>query len=816
MGLIIKHTLKSMWAHKMRTFLLLFCVSICSLAAMLCFDMSGSLEQAVKANNAKAFGKADIIVTASYDLDDDFAKGIPESTVLELSTGSTVFTKHIVGTYDMLTQKACSISGVDIPKAKEMGVLPNDAEIGDMQAALAKDFADEFGYSVGDTITLYSNAKQPVDFTVSGLYGDNVGLFSSGDTIVISNESMKSLYGGSDTGTRLAYIDIADDEEINSAVQTLESNLPSANVQAVFENEQTQEMIGNITRIFTILFAVCLLLVIFVTVSASQRIITEKMPVIGTFRSLGISSRLTYTVLLGENIAYGLIGSAIGICIYSVLRPMIYSSQFGSSENAGKMSIGAVAGVIIFCVALECLCPVKEILSAVKTSIRDIIFSNKDTQYRHGRVSTVSGILLAVITFVTAFFSENFFAGLICFVSTAVGAALLFPYVLRFIAGLLVKIFDRQNKPIARLAAVEAREKKSTVGSAVLCFTAAAVCIVVYSFASSMSGFYMHENSTADLNVSTDGSTERTRFSYIEDIDGVGETEYGYYQNSVIEINGEQTANGVPIYGWKDGGYELFRGVSDIPDDLAYDEIVISKAVARKYDLSEGDTAEITFRADGFMPYVKQLRVRGTSLTDHENSSGTTVVISEKLFKDIYKDIPSGIYIKCSDPERVRSVIEDHSADMVSEVQTYDEYHEAASQDSAGLMAIIDGVIVLALGITFIGVVSNCLIGFEGRKRECAVLMSTSLTRGKLSEMFFAESAIASGAALVMAVPLSIFMYKVFLNILDGLMVSIPIHMSITNSIVLGLLMWAVFTLSALFPIKALRKMNIAAQLKYE
>ena len=412
MSLIIKHTLKSMWAHKMRTFLLLFCVSICSLAAMLCFDMSGSLEQAVKANNAKAFGKADIIVTASYDLDDDFAKGIPESTVLELSTGSTVFTKHIVGTYDMLTQKACNISGVDIPKAKEMGVLPNDAEIGDMQAAVSKDFADEFGYSVGDTITLYSNAKQPVDFTVSGLYGDNVGLFSSGDTIVISNESMKSLYGGSDTGTRLAYIDIADDEEINSAVQTLESNLPSANVQAVFENEQTREMIGNITRIFTILFAVCLLLVIFVTVSASQRIITEKMPVIGTFRSLGISSGLTYTVLLGENIAYGLIGSGIGIECYSALRPIIYSSQFGSSEKAGGMSIGAVVGVIIFCVALECLCPIKEILSAVKTSIRDIIFSNKDTQYKHGRVSTVAGILLALTAAVTAFFSKSFLRGL--------------------------------------------------------------------------------------------------------------------------------------------------------------------------------------------------------------------------------------------------------------------------------------------------------------------------------------------------------------------------------------------------------------------
>ena len=125
MNLIIKHTLKSMWAHKMRTFLLLFCVSICSLAAMLCFDMSGSLEQTVRANNAKAFGKADIIVTASYDLDDDFANVTPESTVLKLSTGFTVFTRHIDGTYDMLTQRSCNISGVDIDKAKEMGVLPN-------------------------------------------------------------------------------------------------------------------------------------------------------------------------------------------------------------------------------------------------------------------------------------------------------------------------------------------------------------------------------------------------------------------------------------------------------------------------------------------------------------------------------------------------------------------------------------------------------------------------------------------------------------------------------------------------------------------
>ena len=816
MSLIIKHTLKCMRAHKIRTLLLLFCVSVCSLAAMLCFDMSGTLEQAVRAQNAAAFGKADIIVSAAYDLDDDLDNGIPESTVLKLSTGSMIFTRHIDGTYDMLTSKTCTVNGADIGKAKEMGVLPKDAQIGDMQAAVSKGFAEEFGYSVGDVITLYSDKKQPMDFTVSEVYGDTVGLFSSGDTIVISIGSMKTLYGRDDVGSRLAYIDLADDSKVNSTVGELEKAMPAANVQAVFDNEQTQAMIENITKVYTILFAVCLLLVIFVTVSASQRIITEKMPVIGTFRSLGISSRLTYTVLLGENIAYGLIGSAVGIGIYALIRPSICAAQFGSADSAGSMSIGAAAGVTIFSVLLECLCPVKEILSAVKTSIRDIIFSNKDTQYKHGKVSTVAGIILAVTAVVTAFFTKNFFAGLICFVSAAVGSAMLFPYILRFITGLLVKVFDRTNKPVARLAAVEAREKKSTVGSSVLCFTAAAICIVVYSFASSLSGFYSHENNSADVNVTTDGSTDRARFSYIEDIEGVSKTEYGYYQNEVIEINGEKAANGVPIYGWKEGGYTLFSGVEGIPDDLAYDEIAVGMGIAKKYGLSEGDTVKVTFGADGFLPSVRELRVRAATLTDYENSNGMTLVMSEKMFKEIYKDKPLNVFISCSDPEAAAKVIRDHSADMVSGIQTREEYREEVRQNSSSMMVIIDAVIALALGVTFIGVVSNCLIGFEGRKRECAVLMSTSLSREKLSKMFLTESAIASGAALAAALPLQAFLYRVFVSVLDGLMITIPVHISGVGSAVLAVIMWAVFTLSALFPIKALRKMNIAAQLKYE
>lgn len=816
MGLVTKHTLKNMWAHKIRTLLLLFCVGICSLSAMLALDMSGSLEKAVRSSAADSLGKTDIIVSGAYGLDVDFARGIPESTVLPVYTGHTEFTRHMAGTYDILVQKTCAINAVDTGIAKTMNLLPADLEIGEMQAAVSGDFAGEFGYQPGDSITLTNGRNRSAEFTICAVCDTGSGLFNSGYMAVITPDSMKTLCGGELPGASLVYIDIADDILSAAAIETLSANFPAADVESILGNEQAWDMVRSITRLYVVLFAVCLLLVVFVTISASQRIITEQMPVTGTFRSLGIPAAMTYAALLGGNIAYGLIGSLAGIGLYALVRPAVFESMFGNSVDTGHISPAAVLAVIVSAVLLECLCPLKEIISAVKTPIRDIIFSNKDTQYRGGKFFPVSGgIVLAAAVLAVVFFSENFPAMLFCFAGIAVGAALLFPVVLRFLAGLLAMFCEKKNLPIARMAAIGAREKKSTVGSAVLCFTATAVCMVVYSFAGSMGVFNAHDNSPAGVIVQTDGNSERYRFSYIETLDGVSETEYGYFSSDTVEIAGDTTGN-IPVYGWKNGGYTLFSGVEGVPADLRADEIMIGRGLAKKNNLNKGDTVEIVFRADGFMPATRTLKVRGTTVIDYENSVGTTIVISEQLYKEIYGDIPFEIWVDCSAPDAVKAAIQNHSTEMASGVQTHAEYLEEKEQNGASLTFATDAVILLAVCVTFIGVVSNCLIGFEGRKRECAVILSTSLNRKQLCKMFLLESAAASGVALLGAIPLSAVLCVIFRRILDGLNIVIPVGTGLAGYAVLGLLMWVVFMLSALFPSRTLKKMNIAEQLKYE
>ena len=824
MGLIIKHTLKSMWAHKVRTLILLFGITMCSLAALLSFNMSGTLETAIRSAYQLVAGTTDITITSSYDLGDDFAEGIPESTILNLVTGSTTFTKRIVGTYDAYTQTTCTIIGVDPESALTMGAVPKDIDLGDAKAAIDKGFAADYGYDIGDTILLYSDSNEPVEFVVSGIYGSDSGLFSTGNIILVDLASMEKLDSDGVLETSMAYIDVHDNDRVQEAVEILEEKNPAATVQAILENEQIKNSVESLTRIFVVMFAVCLLLVIFVTISSSQRIITDKMPVIGTFRSLGVSAGQTYAVLFGENIMYGLIGSVLGTMLYQFIKPMFFESMISISNTSGETitpdygstSIVAIVTVILCGVLLECICPLKEILLAVKMPIRDIIFSNKDTQYKHGRAGTAAGIALVGIAVVTLFFRKNFIAGLICFASMAIGAALLFPYVLRFFAGLLAKGFDMVNQPIARLAAIEVREKKSTVGSSVLCFTAVALAIVIYAFASSFSLWYSHENTSADVIAYTNGTTERPVFSYIQQLDGVDAVEMTYDTIDNIGINDKQNYSVIPVTAWAEGGYCLYSGAQGVPDDLGYEEIVVGETLAERYGLKAGDKVEITFKADGFMPTTKTLTVRSIELIDYTNTIGTSVVISQKLYIEMYKDRPSSIYICCDDAEAVKTSVEKYSADMISSVKTYEEYREETEADNASIMMVIKAIIVLAVSMTFIGVAGNQLIGFEGRKRECAVLSSVAMTKAQLSMMFFMESFIAAGIALITAVPLAVFMAKVFMEILSSLMFTLPINKDISVYISLGLLLWAVFTTISLFPIRAMRKMNTTAQLKYE
>lgn len=821
MRLILKHTFKNILAHKLRTLLLIICIAVCSFTAMLSFDMSNSITTMIKGLFVSMAGQTDIMVTTKSPMESNFGEGAPDCTIMKMSGGSCYFDRHLDIDISYVRRETLSVIAVDADAAKDLKLIRSDIELGGKKAAISELFAKEFGYKVGDKIILHGERDIPAEFTVSSIQKKQ-GLFSS-DTAVISLDDMKELIIADEPELTIAYIDVKDDAKIKDAENFFKKKYPTADVDNFMDNEEMNEQIQGITRIFLVLFAICMLLVIFVTISVCERMIVDKMSVVGTFRSLGISSKLTTFALLFENALFGLVGSCIGVFLYCKTKQPFFDTTFQFSSDGEefihpdvpKAKLIVIIGVIVGAILIECLCPIKEVIKAVRTPIRDIIFDTKDTEYRPGRAATIIGFVLFAVAAVTFFFKDSFVLSMTCFVSFIAAIALLFNYVHRFAAKLLEKLFEKLNFPIAHLAAVEAGAKKCTVGSSVLCVTAASLALVIYIFANSLASLYNHQIFQSDIIADING-TQTKYLSYVEQLDGVDDVEFIYMSGDEVKFGSEKKEMNIIVYGCNEGGCKQFNAFEGAPDTVAEGEVVLDKFIMKRKGYKVGDEIKITFHAKGYLPIEKTLKISGKVGIDYNAASGSAVILSEADYKSVYKDHPMYMLVKGSDPEKLKDSIKDHSADYISEIYTLPEYEKLMKVQSASLKTIIILLIVIGVGLTFIGVVSNQLIGLEGRKRECAVMTSVAMPRKKLSRMFLMENFIASLVSLAAAVPIGVAMSHVFMRIMEILETYAPLTISAKNCAGYAIVLCVVFTLVSLFPIRALRKMDLVTQLKYE
>ena len=132
------------------------------------------------------------------------------------------------------------------------------------------------------------------------------------------------------------------------------------------------------------------------------------------------------------------------------------------------------------------------------------------------------------------------------------------------------------------------------------------------------------------------------------------------------------------------------------------------------------------------------------------------------------------------------------------------------------MKTILLAIIILGVSLSMIGMISNQLIGFEGRKRECAVLASVAMSRGCISKMLMLENIFATAISLIAAFPLALFSFIPFRRILEDLSGAFKVIYDVPAYVIFLIILLLVFGLVVLFPIKELKKMNIASRLKYE
>jgi ABC-type antimicrobial peptide transport system, permease component len=198
-----------------------------------------------------------------------------------------------------------------------------------------------------------------------------------------------------------------------------------------------------------------------------------------------------------------------------------------------------------------------------------------------------------------------------------------------------------------------------------------------------------------------------------------------------------------------------------------------------------------------------------------EFMSSPTIIISTDLYMEIFTDEPSEIFIHTDDPDTVKEILEDNLANG-EDVKTNEEIILENEESNQSLIYIILGVIIASVILSLVGISGNQVISFVARKKEYAMLHSCACPMGKIIRMIWIENGLVFGVAgivaFIMSIPLSMLASKAF--VLADLGIGLTVKPG--SLLIYIIILWVITLMTSLTPIRGLKKMNTAAEMKYE
>ena len=228
-----------------------------------------------------------------------------------------------------------------------------------------------------------------------------------------------------------------------------------------------------------------------------------------------------------------------------------------------------------------------------------------------------------------------------------------------------------------------------------------------------------------------------------------------------------------------------------------------------------GDEHEFLMNSGGVVPFRKTYKIAGYADPGIMEIPNTAMVISLNEYKKIYLNSPDMAYVRAENPEEIKDKIESYSSSMIKDVKTMEEYQEYEKEQGSGMISLLYMTIAMGVGLSLIGVFCNQIVGFENRKRESAVLISTALSREKLIKMFFCENLIGGLLAVILGAAVGTVETLLISKALQ-VALALPISFEVIKLVIFLLVIFASFSITIFRTIKNIKKMKISEQLKYE
>lgn len=375
MQIFIKLILRNITIKPFRTLVIVLCLAAVSLTFSLCLTISSASKVAVEDMIRSSMGRTDITMQAESGFET-----LPElpsdCESLPVILAGSYFQVHDISNYKYVLKRSVHVIGVDTERAAKFGFLPECTAPSENEAVISYALSQRFSYDIGDEITLPCADGSEITLTVSEIVLNKNDLSVMTLAVITAPETARTVLASPGTSATIIYIDAPDGKESETAEQ-LCAAYADLHVDQVTGTPESRDSIRSVTRAFLIIFAVTLLMILFIISVFAKNIAAERLAVIGTLRSIGAEKGSASLTLLTECAVYGMIGGIIGTVIVYALKDTFLGNMIPRVDGIGG-SVSVPPYVPVFGLGIpaviSCAVSFASLIRTSKMPVKDIIF----------------------------------------------------------------------------------------------------------------------------------------------------------------------------------------------------------------------------------------------------------------------------------------------------------------------------------------------------------------------------------------------------------------------------------------------------------
>lgn len=675
---------------------------------------------------------------------------------------------------DYLASSGVSIDG----ELKDFLTKPNSVII-------SKESLGRLSKSIGDPLKVLINGKEKTLYIVGLVTEDEQNKSALEDLFITDIASAQEL---TEKNSSIDYIDVI--IKNNSEEQFIQGLLPEGFIlqKSASRSQTAEQMLEAFNINLTALSLLALIVGLFLIYNTMTFSVVQRKVMIGTLRSIGVTSGEISRIILREALIMGIIGTIAGFgAAYFISKYLLVIVSQTINDLYYVVSVREVyisPEIIIKGIALGVIAT---LLSAIKPSKEASKVHPRSAMIRSEQESSlIKKIPLMNITGIIAIIlgaailiipSKNIWLSYFGILPIIIGFALLTPIIIILIektfSPVYKKLFGITGKIASRSIIQNISRTHIAIAALALAIAATVgVGTMISSFRNTVID-WLEARLNADIFISAPSLISRRNNAVLsedilEKIKSLKEiTDINFYRE--LELQQDEQNYLLIASGLSKRSYSGFKFKEGNPEEawkkFENGELLLSEPFAYKHDLDVGSVLKL--KTDNGM---RDFKIAGVYY-DYASDQGL-VTIDYNQFKKYWstKGI-SGISVFVKEGYSINSVkdkiqaLETNGQELV--VRTYKFLRDSSIEIFDRTFLIAKVLQILAVIVAFIGILSSLMSLQLERKRELGILRANGLLPGQLFKIVNLQTLLMGVTAGVLALPLGNILAAILVYIIN-------------------------------------------------